>query len=769
MIFNRLKTRTRIYAGFTSLIMLGAIVAAVGSFGIESMGQQSRRMNILSSNLARVATAMENEELIARILLRARSEPSEENKPLFHAAVAKVRDSLTQAIASVLSLERKAIFQSTIDKLDAQTRSADTSFELGRAMTQGRDHLFALGSTLTETTAQLLEAAQKSENGHDAAAAAKVELAVQLVRVANWRFLATRDKSGPATFKQSITDALASLDEAANLPRLAPLVGPVRVVLTDEAAAFTATSTALLGLTESYDNQQRPMIETMRADLKNAAASLEHDTISAGTTSVELSNTTSNTQIAVAVAGLITGLVLAYAIARGIVRPLTGMTNTMASLASGNHDVTIPGGERTDEIGDMARAVEVFKNNMIEAERLAAEQEAARAARSRRQDAMDSHTQAFGNTVTAVMAGLGNAAGNMRKAADVMTEAAAAVHQEASETAGGAGKSSADLTAVAAAVEEFTASVGEISRQVAVASDVATQAVQRADSSQATIRGLAESTARIGDVVRLIDSIASQTNLLALNATIEAARAGDAGKGFAVVAGEVKALAAQTAKATAEIGAQIETVRGATEDTVNAMNEIGSIIGRMGEVSTAISAAVEEQSVTTREIAASIQGVAGSTAQAASAMGHVVEVADRAGEASRNILAEAGEIGAESEKLRLEVEAFLQAVQTDSGERRRFERLAAKGMSAMVTFGGAAPIKAPVADLSRSGVAIHHRGSFPIGQDVKVDLPDAGGILVGQVTRVADGVVGIAFSENPAMLARVDRVLASLTATRHAA
>jgi methyl-accepting chemotaxis protein len=305
-------------------------------------------------------------------------------------------------------------------------------------------------------------------------------------------------------------------------------------------------------------------------------------------------------------------------------------------------------------------------------------------------------------------------------------------------------------------VEQFTASVGEISRQVAVASEVASQAVQRAESSQATIRGLADSTARIGDVVRLIDSIAGQTNLLALNATIEAARAGDAGKGFAVVAGEVKALAAQTAKATAEIGAQIETVRGATEDTVAAMNEIGSIIGRMGEVSTAISAAVEEQSVTTREIASSIQGVAGSTAQAANAMGHVVQVADRAGEASRNILTEAGEIGAESEKLRLQVESFLQAVQTDSGERRRFERIAAHGLTATLTIAGAAPVKAAIHDLS-------------VGQDVQVDLPDAGGPVAGRISRAADGVVAIAFSESPAMLVRVDRVLANLAVARNAA
>jgi methyl-accepting chemotaxis protein len=317
--------------------------------------------------------------------------------------------------------------------------------------------------------------------------------------------------------------------------------------------------------------------------------------------------------------------------------------------AAGNHDVVVSGAEGRDEIGDMARAVNIFKANIIQAEPLATEQETARSARARRQDAMDGHTQMFGKSVTGVMSALGAAAGNMRQAAEVMTESAAVPH-EASDTAGGAGKSSADLTAVAAAVEQFTASVGEISRQVAVASDVAGQAVRRAEASQATIRGLAESTARIGDV----DSIAGQTNLLALNATIEAARAGDAGKGFAVVAGEVKALAAQTAKATAEIGAQIETVRSATEDTVATMNEIGDIIGRMGNLSTAISAAVEEQNVTTSEIASSIQGVAGSTAQAAQAMEHVVEVADRAGDASRTILGEANEISSASEKLRLE-------------------------------------------------------------------------------------------------------------------
>jgi methyl-accepting chemotaxis protein len=231
----------------------------------------------------------------------------------------------------------------------------------------------------------------------------------------------------------------------------------------------------------------------------------------------------------------------------------------------------------------------------------------------------------------------------------------------------------------------------------------------------------------------------------------------------------VKALAAQTAKATAEIGAQIETVRGATEDTVAAMNEIGSIIGRMGEVSTAISAAVEEQSVTTREIASSIQGVAGSTAQSAHAMENVVQVADRAGNASRNILGEASQIGTESEKLRREVEAFLQAVQTDSGERRRFERIAGNGVSATLRIPGTAAAKAVVHDLSRSGAALRYATPVPVGRDVEVDLPDAGGPVSGRVVRSGDGIVAIAFGEAPSMLARIDKALASLSAHRDAA
>jgi methyl-accepting chemotaxis protein len=211
-------------------------------------------------------------------------------------------------------------------------------------------------------------------------------------------------------------------------------------------------------------------------------------------------------------------------------------------------------------------------------------------------------------------------------------------------------------------VEELTAGVGAIAHQVAAAAVVARKAVQRADASHATMQRLTDATARIGDVVRLISEIAAQTNLLALNATIEAARAGESGKGFAVVAGEVKALATQTAGATAEIGRQIETVRVSTGDAVAAMGEIAAAIGGMGEVTAAISSAVEQQSATTDELARSIEAVSVATAQTADAMAEVVRVADGAGGASRAVLTDADGIGHVAETLRTEVDRFLVAM-----------------------------------------------------------------------------------------------------------
>jgi methyl-accepting chemotaxis protein len=383
-----------------------------------------------------------------------------------------------------------------------------------------------------------------------------------------------------------------------------------------------------------------------------------------------------------ATGAMVFAVAAAVLVTRAISRPVGTLTRIMRTLAGGTREMDIPYTRRRDELGDMARAVEVFKQQGLEADRLAAEQNTTRATRERRQAALESHTADFGSSISGVMTSLAVAAESMRQAAEAMSQAANGVHSEASGTATAAAKSSQDLSAVASAVDELTASSAEIALQVTTAANVARQAVERADASNQTMGALADAAGRIGDVVRLISDIASRTNLLALNATIEAARAGEAGKGFAVVAGEVKALAGQTAKATAEIGSQIDTVRGSTDEAVSAMSEITAIIGRIGEVTAAISAAVEQQAATTREIASSIQSVSGATTQAAAAMDHVVKAAGDAGNASRDVLMGSAEIGREAETLRDDVDRFLSAVRDDISDRRHFERVAVKGAQA---------------------------------------------------------------------------------------
>jgi methyl-accepting chemotaxis protein len=370
-------------------------------------------------------------------------------------------------------------------------------------------------------------------------------------------------------------------------------------------------------------------------------------------------------------AAVVLAIAVAYGLVRSIARPLVRASLVLAQLARRDYDFVLRQAARGDEIGALSRAMDTLRRALQEADRLAADQEANHAAKALGQAALQQHTRQFGDSIAGVMTSLGSSAEQMRQAAQTMTEAANTVQNEAAETADAATRSSQDLTAVVTAVEQLNNSVSEISRQLAEAASVAHQAVERADSSHATMLTLSDATAHIGDVVRLIDDIASQTNLLALNATIEAARAGEAGKGFAVVASEVKALAAQTGKATADIGSQIETVRAATSDAVAAMADIGGIIGKINQVSAAIAAAVERQSATTTEIAASVQAVCNATASSAQAMGQVVMVADNAGTVSKDVLAGAAAIGREAATLRTEVDQFLTAVRQDTTEERR--------------------------------------------------------------------------------------------------
>ncbi|CAH2603176.1 HAMP domain-containing protein [Rhodovastum atsumiense] len=452
-----------------------------------------------------------------------------------------------------------------------------------------------------------------------------------------------------------------------------------------------------------------------------------------------------------------------------ICRPVLALARQMRQVAARELDITVVGCTRRDEIGAMAQALEQFRQDLQAAERNAAQREAERSARERRQAAMDRHTHDFGTAVSGVMAGLSGAAEDMRKAAASMAEAAAGVREHASGTAREAETSSGQLTAVAAAIEQMTASVDEISRQVTTAAQVARDAVGRADASQETMKGLAEATARIGEVVSLISGIAGQTNLLALNATIEAARAGEAGRGFAVVAGEVKALARQTATATHEIGSQIEAVRTATGGSIAAMADVAAIIGRLDQVTAVIAAAVEEQSAATRQIAADLHTVTLASTHTTGAMRQVVGMSDEAGTVSRQVLDAANGIGEEADKLRIEVDHFLATVRDEDGERRGDERVAGSGARVTLSTAGRAPIQVELRDISRAGAAVLSAWVPHPGTEVGLDLPGAGGAIAGRAVRSDSGVLGLVFRQDAENLARLDRAIAALGTTRLAA
>ena len=372
--------------------------------------------------------------------------------------------------------------------------------------------------------------------------------------------------------------------------------------------------------------------------------------------------TTRTVLIALGAGGLAVGIVLGWLIGAGIARPLVAMSEIMAKLANKDWRVDISGANRKDEVGRMARAVAVFRDNGMQAERLAGEQAAERAEKEQRANALAALVKGFEATVSGLVGTLSSAATELEATAQSMTSTAGQTNDQAGTVAAAAQQMSDNVQTVSASAEELGASINEISRQVSQSADITLKAVKDAERTDEIVRALAEGAQKIGDVVGLINNIAGQTNLLALNATIEAARAGDAGKGFAVVASEVKNLAGQTAKATEEIGQQITQIQAATQEAVAAIKGIVGTIGEVSRIAGSIAAAVEEQGAATAEIARSVQQAASGTQDVTVNISGVSAAANETGAAAGQVLGAAGELSRQAEALSGEVSSFVAQV-----------------------------------------------------------------------------------------------------------
>ena len=362
-------------------------------------------------------------------------------------------------------------------------------------------------------------------------------------------------------------------------------------------------------------------------------------------------------------ASLVVALLASLALTRGISTPITAMRAAMEQLARGDTAVAIPGVGRKDEVGGMAGAVQVFKDTMIETERLRAEQEGLkRAAELERREAMLALAARFESSVGGIVESVVASAAALQTTSRSMASTSQETSQRSTTVAAASEQATQNVQTVASAAEELTASIREISQQVTHAGTVIQQGVQQTMQSNTHVQGLAKTAEKIGDVVRIISDIAGQTNLLALNATIEAARAGDAGKGFAVVASEVKTLATQTAKATDEISAQIRMIQEATTLAVQSILGVTETIGRVNETAAAIAAAVEEQSAATQEISRNVIQAAQGTQEVSGNIGGVRQAAQRAGEEASLVLASADGLSRNGEALKGQVASFLQEV-----------------------------------------------------------------------------------------------------------
>jgi methyl-accepting chemotaxis protein len=664
-LFTDRRISTKIAIGFGCVLL---VTAAISLIAYRAFGEIHRMFDTYAQRVMvlQLVQDIDREFMGLRRFVREFALAGDEaNVAAAEKARTALRGIISTAVSTIKNPERHRRAEDIGRTFESYNRGFDTLVSKKRDQSRlVSDELDPAGQRLSSQFEQLQAAAAGS--GVDVVAVADALKQTLLTRLNVNKYLAREDRATAEAAEKAFSDLQPILDriERGRLSDDARrTVDDIKALLRRYQDIYQRTVQFGQELNQLINGDMRSMGESISAEARAIRDSASADERQVEKETNDLIASTTTFVLILSTAGVALGALLAFLIGRGISRPVAGMSAAMGAIAQGRMDTAVPGVGRKDEIGDMAGTLQVFKEGLIEAERLRVEQEQQKTrAEAERKAAMhrlaDSFEAAVGNIVRTVS----SSATELEAAARTLTHTAEDTQRLSTSVAAASEEASTNVQSVASASEELAGSVSEIARQVQESSRIAGEAVRQAQQTDGRIAELSQAAGRIGDVVKLITAIAEQTNLLALNATIEAARAGEAGRGFAVVAQEVKALAAQTAKATDEIGSQIAGMQTATQESVAAIKVIGGTIDRISEIASAIAAAVEEQGAATKEISRNVHQAAQGTTEVAKNITDVNRGAGETGSASSQVLASAQSLSGESNRLKTEVDTFLATV-----------------------------------------------------------------------------------------------------------
>jgi len=665
---RHVSIRTRIFGGFAIVLGLLAAIACIAQHALAVVDTEAKSLTVANQAFGAVDDfALRLGEAHYSVIQAALTETAAD-RDAARVALAQLATTLG-GLRDRASAAEDAAAMSQVDAAQSAYGGSVARMIDQIAQRQTATEALDKSATALKTTVSAVVSALIRENRlEQLPIGLRLQETLQASSAAATRFLASRN---PADSNTALVELQGMRDQLEQLKPVAAESSRIRrflVALAEPTQQFSVAVETLIATAEQFRlagsdrDEAASELTQLAGGLRSRSQSVQRSSSQSLATMVDQLGTIN---LFVAGTALITGLLLAWLIGRGITRPVDRLTAVMKALAEGDLDAEIGNQDRGDEIGEMARAVAVFKISALDVQRLQAAQETVkRQTESDRRSAMLSLADAFEQRVNGVVAKVTAGVGTVRGSAEMMSVVANSAAQQSTDAAIASEQAAVNVQTVAAAAEQLSASINEIGRQVTHSVTIADRAVGEAKATNGSVGLLTDAAQKIGDVVKLIQAIAGQTNLLALNATIEAARAGEAGRGFAVVAAEVKALAAQTAQATEEIGLQVATIQDATKLTEQSIGGIGATLEAVNEVAIAIAAAVEQQLAATNEIARHVREASTGTVDVSSNIAGVTEAAVESGRNAEIVLAAASDLSDQSVTLKREVEAFLGSLRT---------------------------------------------------------------------------------------------------------